>query len=368
LNFALPFARGSFIVIYDAEDRPQPDQLRRALQAFRAGDDRLACVQARLCIDNTADSWLTRLFTAEYAGQFDVFLPGLTAFGLPLPLGGSSNHFHAATLREIRAWDPYNVTEDADLGMRLARFGYRSAMIGSTTYEEAPAQFGAWLRQRTRWFKGWMQTWLVHMRQPARLLRDLGLPGFIAFQLIVGGNALAALVHPIFAAGLIYFVINSNASISQPESDAATILAWLYGTSVVAGYLASIFLGGLGLRRRGLSANVWILLLTPLHWLLLSLAAWRALYQLIVAPYAWEKTEHGLAKTSRRGEGQLRALLELERLLRSLKKAGELGSIGGSRRLRRPARTHPRGAGAGETGATVGARAGKGVSNSQAPR
>jgi hypothetical protein len=122
LNVALPFARGTFTVIYDAEDRPEPDQLRRALQAFRSGGEDLACVQARLCIDNSADSWLAQLFTAEYAGQFDVFLPGLAALHLPLPLGGSSNHFRTAILREAGGWDPYNVTEDADLGMRLARF------------------------------------------------------------------------------------------------------------------------------------------------------------------------------------------------------------------------------------------------------
>jgi cellulose synthase/poly-beta-1,6-N-acetylglucosamine synthase-like glycosyltransferase len=343
LNFALPFARGTFTVIYDAEDRPQPDQLRRALRAFRAGDDRLACVQARLCIDNTGDSWLTRLFTAEYAGQFDVFLPGLTAFGLPLPLGGSSNHFHTATLRDVHAWDPYNVTEDADLGMRLARLGYRSAMIDSTTYEEAPAHFGAWLRQRTRWFKGWMQTWLVHMRQPVRLLRDLGLPGFVTFQLIVGGNALAALMHPVFSAGLIYF--GAIKPMTQLESHATAILVWVYGTSVVAGYLASAFLGGLGLMRRGLSASVWILLLTPLHWLLLSLAAWRALYQLAVAPYAWEKTEHGLARTSRLATSLTRSLLELERYFRAQKQSGKLPAIGDeTRNTSADRRRHPRAA------------------------
>jgi cellulose synthase/poly-beta-1,6-N-acetylglucosamine synthase-like glycosyltransferase len=117
-------------------------------------------------------------------------------------------HFYTATLREVGGWDPYNVTEDADLGMRLARFGYRSDMIDSTTLEEAPARIGAWLRQRTRWFKGWIQTWLVHMRQPRRLLRELGLPGFLTFQLIVGGNALAALVHPLFMGGLIYSAVS----------------------------------------------------------------------------------------------------------------------------------------------------------------
>jgi cellulose synthase/poly-beta-1,6-N-acetylglucosamine synthase-like glycosyltransferase len=157
LNAALPFARGSFIAIYDAEDRPEPGQLRGALEAFAAGDERLACVQARLTIDNTADSWLARLFTAEYAGLFDVFLPGLAAWRLPLPLGGSSNHFRASVLRAVGAWDPFNVTEDADLGIRLARFGYRTTVIRSTTYEEAPARFRPWIRQRTRWFKGWIR-------------------------------------------------------------------------------------------------------------------------------------------------------------------------------------------------------------------
>jgi glycosyltransferase XagB len=326
LNIALPFARGTFTVIYDAEDRPEPDQLRRALQAFRAGDDDLACVQARLCIDNTADSLLTRLYTAEYAGQFDVFLPGLAALRLPLPLGGSSNHFHTATLREVGGWDPYNVTEDADLGMRLARFGYRSDMIDSATYEEAPAHIGAWLRQRTRWFKGWIQTWLVHMRQLRRLLRDLGLRGFLTFQLIVGGNALAALVHPLFMAGLIYSVA-SGAPMWRGDNPTDVILASLYGATVVIGYLTSAFLGWLGLSRRGLLSTSWALILTPAHWLLLSLAAWRAVYQLVVAPYAWEKTAHGLAKSSRRAANMTRSLVELERYLSNLKETGKLPTL-----------------------------------------
>ena len=208
LNVALPFARGSFTVIYDAEDRPEAGQLRRALQAF-VGRRRAISPACRPASPSTTrpTAGSPRLFTAEYAGQFDVFLPGIAALRLPLPLGGSSNHFRTATLRKVGGWDPYNVTEDADLGMRLARFGYRAAMIDSTTYEEAPARFRPWLRQRTRWFKGWMQTWLVHMREPRRLLRDLGLPGFLAFQLVVGGNALAALVHPLFLAGLVYGVL-----------------------------------------------------------------------------------------------------------------------------------------------------------------
>ena len=330
LNVALPFARGSFTVIYDAEDRPEPDQLRRALQAFGKGGNKsgnkLACVQARLCIDNTADSWLARYFTAEYAGHFDTFLPGLAVGHLPVPLGGSSNHFHTATLRAVGAWDPYNVTEDADLGMRLARLGYRAGMIGSTTFEEAPTRFGPWLRQRTRWFKGWMQTWLVHMRHPLRLLDELGWPGFLCFQLIVGGNALAALVHPLFLIGLATVVL-TPVRLWTPDMLTGVVLPSIYVSTAILGYLVSGGLGWIGLARRGLNANAWVLLLTPVHWLLISLAAWRALYQLLVAPYVWEKTEHGLARHSRLNDEMTRALIKLERHLRKLKKKGKLPGV-----------------------------------------
>jgi cellulose synthase/poly-beta-1,6-N-acetylglucosamine synthase-like glycosyltransferase len=306
LNVALPFAQGGFLVVYDAEDRPEATQLRTALNAFRAADNGLACVQACLSIDNTSDSWLARYYTAEYAGQFDVFLPGIAALGLPLPLGGSSNHFRAAALREAGGWDPYNVTEDADLGMRLARFGYRTGVIDSTTYEEAPSRIGAWLRQRSRWFKGWMQTWLVHMRNPRQLWRELGVAGFLAFQLMVGGNVLAALVHPLFMGALLISAITGDLW----DGNSALIAF----TTLTAGYFVSALLGGFGLMRRGLLAHAWVLLLTPLHWLLLSLAAWRALYQLIAEPYRWEKTEHGLAKSSRRAKA-VQALFKLERYL-----------------------------------------------------
>ena len=320
LNVALAFARGAYTVVYDAEDQPEPDQLRRALAAFAIAGDKLACVQARLSIDNTEDSLLTRLFTAEYAAQFDVFLGGLAALGLPLPLGGSSNHFATAVLREVGGWDAFNVTEDADLGMRLARFGYRSGVIASTTYEEAPAQLGPWLRQRTRWFKGWMQTWLVHMRQPLRLWRELGPAGFWTFQLVVGGNVLSALVHPLFAASLAYAcVANSGLNLD--------ILLALYGVNLTSGYVSSAVLGWIGLSRRRLTGTAWVLLLTPLHWLLLSWAAWRALYQLLIAPSLWEKTEHGLARHSRRIRRLTQSLLALERELAAAREAGAAPKI-----------------------------------------
>ncbi len=325
LNVALPFARGAYTVIYDAEDRPEPDQLRHALQAFLAGPVNLACVQARLCIDNTADSWLAGYYTAEYAGQFDVFLPGLASLGLPLPLGGSSNHFHTETLRKVGAWDPFNVTEDADLGMRLARLGYRTGMIRSTTYEEAPARSAAWLRQRTRWFKGWMQTWMVHMREPATLLQQVGPAGFAAFHLMVGGNVLAALVHPLFAAALVGSAFRSPESWSGDRL--SMMLGAIYAITAVFGYLSSAAIGWLGLSRRGLRSSSWVLTLTPLHWILLSVAAWRALYQLFTAPFAWEKTEHGLARSSRRAAGLAKALAYLDRELGMAKDSSRLPTI-----------------------------------------
>ncbi len=305
LNAALPFVRGQYVVVYDAEDRPEPAQLRIALAAFQAGSERLACVQARLTIDNTADSWLTRLFTAEYAGLFDVFLPGLAAFRMPLPLGGTSNHFHTAILREIGGWDPFNVTEDADLGIRLARFGLHTTIIPSSTYEEAPSRLTAWVRQRTRWFKGYLQTWAVHMHNPLKLWYDLGPSGFLVFQMVVGGAVLAALVHGIFAAVLAW-QLASGLFWSAKSGVFEMMFVGLYVTTLTTGYVLSALLGFIGLSRRRALGSAWYLIFTPFYWLLLSVAAWRAVFQLISAPYRWEKTQHGLARNSRR-EAMLRA-------------------------------------------------------------
>jgi cellulose synthase/poly-beta-1,6-N-acetylglucosamine synthase-like glycosyltransferase len=313
LNIALELARGSFVAIYDAEDRPESHQLRRTLEAFRSAGVDLACVQAPLCID-TDTTWLARYFTAEYAGHFDVFLPKLAGFGLPLPLGGSSNHFRTAALREAGGWDPYNVTEDADLGMRLARLGYRCGVIESTTFEEAPATARRWLGQRSRWLKGWMQTFLVHMRQPQRLFRELGPRGFATFFLVVGGNALVALVHPIFVIGLCW-----KASFGVEGS----IDAGLCGISVVAGYGPSVALAWRGLSFRGVPDKLRILAWTPLHWLLLSGAAWWAAIELTHAPFRWNKTEHGLD----RPPGIAPTLVELSRRVAGLQRRGELPQI-----------------------------------------
>jgi glycosyltransferase XagB len=225
---------------------------------------------------------------------------GLASLRLPLPLGGSSNHFCTAVLHEVGAWDPYNVTEDADLGMRLARFGYRAAVIDSTTYEEAPARVVPWLRQRTRWMKGWMQTWAVHMRTPSRLLRELGPIGFVTFQLMVGGNVLAALIHPVLLGSFAYAAVTGYPILSADGPSIA--LPSLFATSLIAGYLISASLGVRGLARRRLLIHAWALALVPIHWPLLSVAAWRAVYQFVRDPQGWEKTEHGLAKSSRRAQ------------------------------------------------------------------
>jgi cellulose synthase/poly-beta-1,6-N-acetylglucosamine synthase-like glycosyltransferase len=293
LNYALPLARGDYLVIYDAEDRPERDQLRQAFAAFHAGPPNLATVQARLNIYNAHANCLTRQFTIEYSALFDGLLPTLDRLKLPIPLGGTSNHFRVAALKWLMAWDPFNVTEDADLGTRLARNGYRCAVIASTTYEEAPARFGSWVRQRTRWLKGFVQTWLVHMRAPRALWRELGPRGFLAFQVMVGGTILSALVHPWFYV-LAAAELAGGDLLAMPASVFGTpfwAIAWF---DLVTGYAAGMILAHLAVRRRGLTRLSRHVPLMPFYWLLISAASYRALWQFVAAPFKWEKTEHGL--------------------------------------------------------------------------
>ena len=202
-------------------------------------------------------------------------------------------------MRRVGGWDPFNVTEDTDIGIRLVRCGYRIRTIDSTTYEEAPAKFMPWLRQRTRWFKGWIQTFLVHMRAPRRLLGELGLRGFLAFQLLVGGTVLAALVHPFFL-GLVLYDVASGVFSVPSEITPEGLRRGLALTVLAAGYAGSALIDLIGLKRRRMLRLAPVLVTIPVYWLLLSLAAWRALFQFLFAPHKWEKTEHGLARTSRR--------------------------------------------------------------------
>jgi cellulose synthase/poly-beta-1,6-N-acetylglucosamine synthase-like glycosyltransferase len=291
LNFALHFARGYFIAVYDAEDAPDPGQLRAALDVFRTHGNEVACAQAKLCIDNLTHTWLSKMFAAEYAGQFEVLLPGLVALLMPLPLGGSSNHFRTSVLREVGGWDAYNVTEDADLGFRLARFGYRSVVIDSITSEEAPIRFGGWLRQRSRWMKGWMQTWCVHMRAPRRLWRETGWRGVLALNIVLGGNILTAFAYPVLALALLYCLATGT---SDPLLGSS--LAPLHLGAIASGLLSTVVLGLVGLKRQGRLRNAGILLLMPIYWGCLSIATWRALWQFWSSRHVWEKTEHGLVR------------------------------------------------------------------------
>jgi cellulose synthase/poly-beta-1,6-N-acetylglucosamine synthase-like glycosyltransferase len=214
---------------------------------------------------------------------------------MPLPLGGSSNHFRTANLREVGGWDAWNVTEDADLGFRLARFGYRSVTFDSTTNEEAPIRFKAWLGQRSRWMKGWMQTWGVHMREPRRLWRDAGARGFFALNIIVGGNVLTALAYPILVVEFAYLITSITAS--TPGWSFTGSLAPLHIATILAGFASTVLIGLIGLSRRGRLRSGWVLAATPFYWACLSIAAWRALWQLWRDPYRWEKTEHGLTQS-----------------------------------------------------------------------
>lgn len=294
LNFAFQLARGEFVVVYDAEDRPHPEQLREALAAFTAGPSNLACLQARLTIYNGPENWLTKQFAIEYGALFRGLLPTFQALGLPIPLGGTSNHFRVAALKWLGGWDAFNVTEDADLGMRLYRHGYICRMLDSETGEEAPCSLKAWIHQRTRWLKGWMQTWLVHIRKPLRQWRALGTGRFLGFHVIVAGMIFSSLAHPVFWL-LLALAFTTDTPFQIPE----TILGmhvWLIALfNVAIGFIASMALSLIALRQTGVRYTAHILYL-PVYWLLISFAAYRALFQLVTDPFLWEKTEHGVSK------------------------------------------------------------------------
>lgn len=235
------------------------------------------------------------MFALDYALWFDFLLPGLDRLKIPMPLGGTSNHFRVDALRAIHGWDPFNVTEDADLGIRLARLGLRVRTLDSTTYEEATNALGNWLRQRTRWLKGYMQTWLVHMRSPRQLLRNAGPGGFIGFQLFVGGTVLSGLLNP-----LLWLIFFASFFVKVPAiwfagTYASSGLALLLGNALFA-YLAM-----LGPYRRGWLDLSPYALFVPFYWLMISVAAYRALWQLARDPWGWEKTPHGLSRMAATG-------------------------------------------------------------------
>ncbi|MES2033573.1 MAG: glycosyltransferase, partial [Pseudomonadota bacterium] len=203
-NVALDRATGELLTIYDAEDRPGPGQLREAAARFAAGSSRLACLQAPLRID-PARQFIAAQFGLEYAVQFEAVLPMMARLRLPFPLGGTSNHFRIGPLRALGGWDAWNVTEDADLGFRLAAEGYEMGVLQIPTLECAPATLGEWLPQRARWVKGYMQTFGVHARNPPHW-RTGAAP---AFAVTLGVSIIAALFHgPLLAWVLIGLLLS----------------------------------------------------------------------------------------------------------------------------------------------------------------
>ncbi len=292
LNVAMPLARGSLVAVFDAEDLPEPRQLRRAATRFARAPPNVACLQASLAIDNGELNWRTALFALEYAALFDVYNRGLVSMGMPLFLGGTSNHFRIEALRDIGFWDAFNVTEDADLGLRLARAGFEVQTLASQTFEEAPATFTALVRQRTRWFKGWMQTFVVHCRRPVRLFVDLGARRAIAALAMFASGLFGPLLGPFLAARMAYDAMFG--ALLTPISPFDVALSTLWCSLAIAGAAALIVPLAIGMRRRELTRFRRTLIYLPLWLTMLSVAAWRALYELWRRPFHWEKTEHGL--------------------------------------------------------------------------
>jgi glycosyltransferase XagB len=290
-NYGLIHARGDYIVIFDAEDIPQPDQLKKIIVAFSKSKPQIACIQSKLNYYNSDQNLLTRWFTVEYSMWFDLFLPGLSASSAPIPLGGTSNHFKKDVLVEIGAWDPYNVTEDADLGVRLFKRGYQTAIVESTTFEEANSKLGNWIRQRSRWIKGYIQTWLVHMRHPVRLIREIGIKGFFSFQFVVGGTFFAALINPIYwMLTTLWFLLNWKfVQVIFPD-----IIFFMGALCLFIGNFAFTYMNVAGALRRGQYSMVKVALISPIYWALASVAAWLGFIQLLYKPHFWEKTTHGL--------------------------------------------------------------------------
>ncbi len=296
MNYALEFTSGAIIGVYDAEDAPETNQLYKVAARFAASDEKLACLQGILSFYNPRAGWLARCFSFEYAAWFGIMLPGLQRMGFAIPLGGTTLFFRRGVLLQLGAWDAHNVTEDAELGMRLAREGYRAEMIDTVTQEEANNRLWPWVRQRSRWLKGYAMTWCVHMRQPWRLLRDLGPWKFAGFQLLFLGTILAFCLAPLLWWGFAHFV--SGGAIPAPAGlapDALQRLGVLFVTC--EGVSIATFLTA----RRLLSVRpgaLWVFTL-PAYFMFATLAAYKGVMEMLWKPFFWDKTEHGISPADR---------------------------------------------------------------------
>lgn len=291
-NYGLAHARGEYIVIFDAEDNPDPLQLKKAYMAFGKVASTVVCLQAKLNYYNPHQNLLTRLFTAEYSLWFDVVLPGLQTMETSIPLGGTSNHFRTSALRDIKGWDAFNVTEDCDLGVRLFKEGYRTAIINSTTLEEANSRPMNWLRQRSRWIKGYMQTYLVHMRDPFKFVQLHGIHALL-FQLNVGGKIISMFINPLmWAITIIYFAFRPIVG-TFIESFFPGPILYLGVFCLVFGNFLSVYYYMIAVAKNQQWSLVKFVFLVPFYWLAMSIAAWIALWELFTSPFYWSKTVHG---------------------------------------------------------------------------
>lgn len=292
-NWGLLFARGKYITIYDAEDRPEPDQLKKAILVFRkAHDPRMICVQAALDYYNPTQNILTRWFTLEYDVWFRLFMPGLSSIDTIIPLGGTSNHFVSEKLKELMGWDPFNVTEDADLGVRLAARGYRTTTVNSTTWEEANSVLWGWIKQRSRWVKGYMQTYLVHLRNSMTLIRTVGIKNFLLFQLNIGGVPFVLLANPVTFALLVAWFSFQPHFITVIFPNAIHPFALV---NFLVGNFLFVYMSIIALNYSRKYELVLYTLSLPIYWILMSVGAYVALYELLRRPFHWQKTQHGLA-------------------------------------------------------------------------
>jgi cellulose synthase/poly-beta-1,6-N-acetylglucosamine synthase-like glycosyltransferase len=280
-NDGLIPAKGELIVIYDAEDKPDPDQLRKAAIVFLRSSKDIICLQSKLTIYNADENVLTKWYSIEYANWFEFYLQGLDWVEAPIPLGGTSNHFRKKSLDELGRWDPYNVTEDADIGIRLARQKMKTEMINSYTYEEAPVEVKSWIRQRSRWYKGHLQTYLVHKRHPGGLFKDLGVEGFLKLQLTFGADVFIPIINPVlWILTAASFLLPINLSRLNPS-----YLQYICLFNLVAGnasYLSIYVISCVKLKKYRYAPYA---LLMPLYWVLHSIASWRGLIQLIKNPF-----------------------------------------------------------------------------------
>jgi cellulose synthase/poly-beta-1,6-N-acetylglucosamine synthase-like glycosyltransferase len=280
LNHGLALARGTYVTVYDVEDLPHPDQLLQSYALFENAPDHTVCVQAPLVAVNGGSNWIAAQWALEYDVQFGLLLPSLSLHDMPILLGGTSNHFCRETLLAAGGWDAWNVTEDADLGIRLARAGLKIETIPAPTFESAPTEFGVWYAQRSRWLKGYLQTWLVLMRDPATTLRQMGLVRFLVTQLTLGGAILAPLVHAPCAALVALAVWSGHLEIGR-------VGLGLLFAGLGVGLLGDLFAPGKWSWTRLLAIAT-----RPLYWPLHSLAAYRALWELANKPFFWAKTPH----------------------------------------------------------------------------